>query len=702
MCENGDLALLTARKAVLSLYGTDGSSAELLPVVEEFNAGAEDCVVCLKTEEKGKKLHFVTSRVYLPTGDSQKAENCVILWLQRVANCYHLWVAFSSFLGYSRMKKTVKVSRLQFELTENQGKASIFVTFLAMNVRVPCKLTVKLGRDNLVLVRFTARNKESEWKNIAPDWKTFLHTVQKQQIDFGWVVIDGKNLIFTTESAFDLENISNFPAFARYFFELTSLSLGNLSISASKVREKPSYECEAADLIEESIVLAPDFDYEEQYNSSRKILTLRLPFHPRNSYEPSQEHLPFFLPYTKVQYNDKTYLEVNLENWVKVYKQSPVNLPGIVQFAMEMYDAQLCFDPFPWRAVYWRAASGQGYRLAPRVLKSCVVELTDKSLYESRVMQSWVDFVQKRKEFGLLAINAEIAKMELPISAFKFQQVDAPGLIIGKGGFGVVFMNVLGGEKVAIKGYNPSKEYNSKSVENEIQLMKKVNHPNIVKIYGVTEWGTGKMIVLERCESSLSLYVKKHKQLPASSKLSPSHTLSILLKVAKAISYLHDQQICHFDLKPQNVLMKTVTFTGSQAQEPKLSDFGMASKQRMDGTWRKPGYTVGYSAPEQLQGCNVGPHCDVWAFAMVAYFLIFEKGPYEDLKMPDDKGEKKKAYLREVCWNLRKPMIRPDFARKNPKLTYLLRHCWHSDPFCRPKMNEVVRRLEDVGAIDKD
>jgi serine/threonine protein kinase len=158
---------------------------------------------------------------------------------------------------------------------------------------------------------------------------------------------------------------------------------------------------------------------------------------------------------------------------------------------------------------------------------------------------------------------------------------------------------------------------------------------------------------------------------------------------------LHREDICHFDLKPANILVQEER---NGELSPKISDFGMASKRTEDGKWGSPGFTLGYSSPEQLQNYQIGPHCDVWGFAMTAYYVICRKGPYDYLNIQGERNPKKRMYVKELCTKLRKPLLPADFSNNYPQLAYLLQQCWHSNPTSRPTMIDVLKKLQKLAA----
>ena len=158
--------------------------------------------------------------------------------------------------------------------------------------------------------------------------------------------------------------------------------------------------------------------------------------------------------------------------------------------------------------------------------------------------------------------------------------VEPTGVELGRGSFGLVFEVKRRGEVFAAKKLHDiffestTSEYSFKRKEefmNECRVWLKFKHPNMVALRGLywsSSHGTPVInIVMERMDISLGDYLVKNPR-----EAVPLHKkVSILLQVAQGLSYLHGHTppLVHHDLKPDNVLLNTGTFTA------KLSDFGM-------------------------------------------------------------------------------------------------------------------------------
>jgi len=199
------------------------------------------------------------------------------------------------------------------------------------------------------------------------------------------------------------------------------------------------------------------------------------------------------------------------------------------------------------------------------------------------------------------------------------------GKVLGKGGFSKVFLateatsNNNFSKTVAVKVI-PKKRLQrpdqEEKVEREILIQSAQNHPNIVKL--LSSWSDGNMvcIVLEHCETgSLHGYMKKfpNKQIPE------REAIKICGEVLPAISYLHDKNIIHRDIKMGNILL-----TNGIA---KIADFGLALVFDEENDQTLCG-TPNFLAPEVLRSKKHLPASDFWAFGCVLFCMLAGNSPF--------------------------------------------------------------------------
>lgn len=154
--------------------------------------------------------------------------------------------------------------------------------------------------------------------------------------------------------------------------------------------------------------------------------------------------------------------------------------------------------------------------------------------------------------------------------------------------------------------------------ENEAYIQASVNHPHIARLYEYVQAGNHHCIIMEYVEGeALDQYLRRK------GRLSSAETESILVQIVSALQYLHEQDIIHRDIKPQN-------FRVQQNGTVKMLDFGIA-KHKYSPRLTQQGFVVGtteYMSPEQFQE-NVEKKSDVWSLGVMTYEMITGYLPFE-------------------------------------------------------------------------
>ncbi|KAF5451055.1 hypothetical protein F2P56_031354 [Juglans regia] len=270
---------------------------------------------------------------------------------------------------------------------------------------------------------------------------------------------------------------------------------------------------------------------------------------------------------------------------------------------------------------------------------------------------------------------------------------------LGEGAYGTVFRGKLSNEiHVAVKILNSSKG-NGEEFINEVGIMGRIHHVNVVRLVGFCADGFRRALVYEFFSNySLEKFIF--------SENSKSHFLGwerlhdISLGVAKGIEYLHqgcDQRILHFDIKPHNVLL-------DQNFIPKISDFGLAklcSKDQSAVSMTTGRGTMGYIAPEVFSRNfgTVSYKADVYSFGMLLLEIV---GGRRSTDIMSENASQ--VYFPEWIYNLLEQkvelrvFIEDDGDMKiAKKLAIVGLRCiqWH--PMDRPSMKLVVQMLEGEG-----
>jgi serine/threonine protein kinase/tetratricopeptide (TPR) repeat protein len=197
---------------------------------------------------------------------------------------------------------------------------------------------------------------------------------------------------------------------------------------------------------------------------------------------------------------------------------------------------------------------------------------------------------------------------------------------IGQGGMGTIFKgrDQRNQQIVALKLLKPEVVQQDPDMlqrfAREGEALRKLNHPNIVKMLDTIEEDSNHYIVMEYVEGgSLRDLLKK------SPKLSVEQVLNIALDLSDALIRAHRLKIIHRDIKPENVLLNA---DGT----PLLTDFGVARMNGNTDSVTQTGVIIGtlaYLPPETLQGNRIDERGDMWAFGVMLYEMLSGRRPFD-------------------------------------------------------------------------
>ena len=222
---------------------------------------------------------------------------------------------------------------------------------------------------------------------------------------------------------------------------------------------------------------------------------------------------------------------------------------------------------------------------------------------------------------------------------------------LGDGSYGTVYsaINILTGSKIAMKKIEKIKEneIDDLQIKNEIDILKKLDHPNIVKIYEFYDTKKNYFIITEYC---------KHGELYSYIKYSYTETqLAVLFyQVFSGLCYLHDNHILHRDLKLENIMISEIEKDLSSNYDffwIKIIDFGTAKIFKKSKNERTVVGSSYYIAPEVLKQ-KYNEKCDTWSVGVILYMLIVGRAPF------DGKTDE------EIIENIKKGK----YYKKHPKL----------------------------------
>ena len=221
-----------------------------------------------------------------------------------------------------------------------------------------------------------------------------------------------------------------------------------------------------------------------------------------------------------------------------------------------------------------------------------------------------------------------------------------------------------------------NKKLNSST--NEIEILRKISHPNIVNIYEIFEDVKKYYIITEFCEGGeLFQQITKH------GFYTESDAVKIINQILEAVNYLHELNIVHRDIKPENIMLSN---NKNDFSLLKLIDFGTAIEIPKGKKLKKFIGTSYYVAPEVIDGCY-GKKCDVWSCGIILYILLAGYPPFNgntNKEIYDAIKNQKLTFSNKEWNNISSDAI--DLIRKmlekNPKKRYNVQECLNH-PWCK-------------------
>lgn len=156
----------------------------------------------------------------------------------------------------------------------------------------------------------------------------------------------------------------------------------------------------------------------------------------------------------------------------------------------------------------------------------------------------------------------------------------------------------------------------------EVDIMKKIDHPNCVRLFDMYQSKKKIYIVLELLTGG-----ELFDRIVQKGNYSEAEAASLTKTLLETLKYLHSINIVHRDLKPENLLYSTPSLNS----EIKITDFGLA-KTKDDGknNLHTACGTPGYVAPEVLIGAHYGAAVDIWSVGVILYILLCGFPPFYD------------------------------------------------------------------------
>ncbi len=240
--------------------------------------------------------------------------------------------------------------------------------------------------------------------------------------------------------------------------------------------------------------------------------------------------------------------------------------------------------------------------------------LVEKSRLESKFQE----------EMKLCVLSQTLIKEEKGDPSKKYKIIKR----LGDGSYGTVYsvVNNQTGMSAAMKKIEKVKEneIDDLEIKNEIDILKNLDHPNIVKIYEFYDTLTDFYIVTEYCKrGELYGYIKNH--------YSENQLAVLFYQVFSGLSYLHERHILHRDLKLENIMISDIEEDIKTKENYfwiKIIDFGTAKIFKKNKNEKAVVGSSYYIAPEVLKQ-KYNEKCDSWSVGVILYMLIVGRAPFD-------------------------------------------------------------------------
>eukprot|EP00906_Rhabdomonas_costata_P037654 RCo053093 len=217
----------------------------------------------------------------------------------------------------------------------------------------------------------------------------------------------------------------------------------------------------------------------------------------------------------------------------------------------------------------------------------------------------------------------------------------------------------------------------------EVAIMKKLDHPNVVKLFQlIDDPSKNKMyLVLEYVENGPIFNTKGQKEgLPV------PRLRKYTFEIARGLHYLHEHHIVHRDIKPENILL-------SKDDVVKLTDFGVSQSWGEHGDQVTAGEgTPAFWSPEACEGGVIsGRATDVWALGVTLYLMTFAELPFTGETVQDISQTIMRSSVVVPEENCPDPLLRDlllQLLEKDPELRITILGVL-SHPFLEPELHGV-------------
>lgn len=279
---------------------------------------------------------------------------------------------------------------------------------------------------------------------------------------------------------------------------------------------------------------------------------------------------------------------------------------------------------------------------------------------------------------------------------------EVKGARLGEGSFGTVTTgsHLDSGVVRAIKSLDKGGQ-EPEQISIEIEIMKELDHPNIIKLHETFHDKNNVYLVMEICEGG-ELF---DAILRSKTGFEEEQAAFVMLQAAKGVHYIHSCQICHRDIKPENFLLKSRGPVG-ETTSIKMIDFGTARGFEVSEVLRSKVGSPYYMAPEVLNE-NYTQLCDCWSLGIMLFAMLSCRIPFDGANEPIIHREILKGELKfegerwnEVVSDSARSLIESLVTRQPKRLSAaaILEHQWIKQKGPQNKIENMARSATAVSS----